>query len=202
MPAPTSLAKRQSWRTEEVLARLSEDFLGKCYLCEQRMGRASFQVDHRRPKGEGAFKKHAYEWTNLFPACEYCNAKRPRKWPEGGLLDPAGDEDVEGRLRQQLDDRQDPQFSPTDEEDVAALNTARELDTIHNAPGPKGEDLRDAIRRQLSLVLSKTIELLKPDAPRIEIMEELRLMLSRRAPFTMLIRSRVGGILDLEELFD
>lgn len=50
-PAPASLASG-TWRTPEVLRRLYDDFLRKCYLCETPFrGPGEPEVDHRHQRG-------------------------------------------------------------------------------------------------------------------------------------------------------
>jgi hypothetical protein len=45
---PASLAKKKSYKAQDVLEQLEADFHGKCYLCERDVG-SDFQVDHLRP---------------------------------------------------------------------------------------------------------------------------------------------------------
>jgi hypothetical protein len=86
---------------------------------------------------------------NLFPICDGCNKRRPKKHPEGGLLDPACGQSVEAKLEQRIVDRpgdeRGPYFAARDTVDRAAVNTAAELDHIHNDHAIKAADLRSAI---------------------------------------------------------
>ncbi|MCK5797496.1 MAG: HNH endonuclease [Deltaproteobacteria bacterium] len=199
-PAPESLAAKTTHRGPDTVDRLSEDFLGKCYLCETYVGRASFHIDHRRPKAE--FPELRYDWNNLFPACEFCNEARPRTWPQGGLIDPAAGENATGRLNQRLVGRKcKPCFEARDLGDTAAVNTASELNKIHQRSGPKGADLRAVIDQQLRQVLESIVKY--QDTQTIDDKMEVKELLSRRAPFTALIRSRVLDRLpNLAELMD
>lgn len=55
----------------EVNAALSEMFHKKCYICENKEGITSFQIEHLRShKGKVALK---YNWNNLFLSCAHCN---------------------------------------------------------------------------------------------------------------------------------
>lgn len=49
---PASLSKKKSWLGDDVLDRLHDDFLGKCYLTEVPVARGGFEVDHRHPRSQ------------------------------------------------------------------------------------------------------------------------------------------------------
>ncbi|MBE9068204.1 hypothetical protein IQ260_16255 [Leptolyngbya cf. ectocarpi LEGE 11479] len=145
---PKSLLQSKRWNDRDVLEQLHADFLGKCYLTEEVLSLGQISVDHFRPKGELSFKDLIYEWGNLYPTSRNANERRPKKWPEGGLLDPASPEDdVENRLQQWLDDDFQPKFAATDTDDSKAMNTASQLDHIHNdMRSIKAADLRSTIQ--------------------------------------------------------
>ncbi|MEM9488049.1 MAG: HNH endonuclease [Myxococcota bacterium] len=202
LPAPASLAQRKTWGADDVREQLYNDFLHKCYLCENKLlGPGSIEVDHRKQRGQGGDK---YDWNNLCAACHDCNIRRPKKWPDGGPLDPAGGDRVEQRLIQEMvtdeDGERVPAFRARSQDDRAASNTARELDHIHNDPkNLKASDLRNAIVRRSEKVAAHVLHYLdaqraKPrDKQQLEWLEQrIAKMVSRRAPFTALIRSVVG----------
>jgi hypothetical protein len=213
-PAPSSLAEQKSWRGEDVIDRLFEDFLGKCYLCEAAFfGKGSFEVDHRCPRDAGGAH---FDWANLFPVCGNCNGRRSKSWPAGGLLDPSAGQGVERRLVQMLEPDADgdlvPAFRAAAANDPTAANTAAELEHIHNcARGPgrlKAADLRDAIRRRTQTVQGEVLEYLHTrqgapdDEQRIRAHEQrIRRLVARDAPFTMLVRSAIRRYVP-PELFD
>lgn len=61
----------KSYNTPEVNAALAEMFCGKCYICENKDGISSFQIEHLVPHcGNEELK---YDWNNLFWACAHCN---------------------------------------------------------------------------------------------------------------------------------
>ncbi len=60
-----------SYNTPEVNAALAEMFHGKCYICENREGISSFQIEHLRPHRKNVVLM--YDWNNLFWACAHCN---------------------------------------------------------------------------------------------------------------------------------
>jgi uncharacterized protein (TIGR02646 family) len=74
-PAPESLAveklkKSGSYRTKEVVERVSADFRDKCYICEYKKP-TSINVEHFVPhKGN---RDLMFDWNNLFYACVHCN---------------------------------------------------------------------------------------------------------------------------------
>lgn len=216
-PAPSALARATDgcWRDLEVKERLHGDFLGKCYLCEGLVGRASLEVDHRIPKESPEGDLERFSWNNLFPAHHDCNNRRRRSWPTGGMLFPDRPADeLERRLIQHLR-REDTgwraEFLARDTTDVAATNTASELQHIHGQSGDDGrygkdDELREAIYARYIKVLELAYARLRaltthgPDAVETRLAERtLRAALSRQAPYTMLIRSCFS---ELAHLFD
>ncbi len=210
--APPSLAEKKSWRGNDVLQRLHEDFLGKCYLTEQVVPLSGLEIDHRRPRNQDGAD---FDWSNLYPASHDANNRRPRGWPEGGLLHPDGRDDVEKRLIQELDYDNEANilcfFAARNPDDQAAINTEAELNWLHNSDksgsGHNAKDLRDAIQRRLILMLDLQVKLLdareRMESGALELKKlELRFqrVVSRRAPFTALLRSKV--VSSLHCLFD
>lgn len=217
--APESLSSMKSYKDPDVLEALSNDFLGKCYLCETPVDVGTFEVDHRKPQGE--FHELKYEWSNLFPTCNQyrCNGRRKKSYPEGGLLDPGGEERIEQRVSQRLERPSGVLasatsrfvFAATHTTDIAAINTAAELDRIHNATGSHAaapltaRALRKAILDRVVLVARKiaALEQMSPDdAHREVLIQELRDDFSRAAPYTMLVRSCFDRLPSARELFD
>src|SRR5690606_24339379 len=66
--APASLAGG-TYSGTDVLEALHSTFQGKCYLCESPIELGTFQVDHRKPKGDERFDDLVCAWPNLFPTC-------------------------------------------------------------------------------------------------------------------------------------
>ncbi|MCB9543930.1 MAG: hypothetical protein H6703_15995 [Myxococcales bacterium] len=205
-------------RAADVLEALHADFAGKCYLCERCYELPVYEVDHRRP--QTAFPEHRFSWANLFPICEACNKRRPKAWPAGGMLSPGHFQQLEARLVQRLDygpdDALEPAFAPDDGADDEAINTAAELTRIHDnktdrqsaSAAIKGQDLRSAIHRALCAALDLACNyqrLLRtaPNSPQRAFTEQaLRRRLSRRAPYTALLRSRFADLPAIAALFD
>jgi hypothetical protein len=189
-PAPSSLKTRKRYGGQDVRKRLHEDFLGKCYLCESVLPPGRMQIDHRRGQDPETL---IYDWSNLFPACN-CNLHRSKTYPP--LLDPSAGHRVETRLVQWLDGTTEPKFCAASETDDQARNTALELDRCHGRDHTHGSDLRTAISRRLNLVWPDVFhyERARKSTPTAEVdiqrlKTTVRGHLSRRAPFTMLVRS-------------
>ena len=75
-PAPSSLEKESiktngSYREEDVLERLCDDFHNKCYICESK-GLESINIEHFAPHKD-INKIRKFNWSNLFWACCHCN---------------------------------------------------------------------------------------------------------------------------------
>ena len=71
------------YRHLSVLVALEELFHRKCAYCETPLPEVGWDVDHFRPKGAVEERSEhpgyywlAYEWSNLYPACEACNRRR------------------------------------------------------------------------------------------------------------------------------
>lgn len=198
-PAPKSLREQRHYDTPEVRDRLYLDAFGKCYLCERLVDRSDFQIDHRKPKALAQFQKLTFSWSNLFCCCAKCNGLRFRHWPEGGLLLPDRlKDDPEQRLKQYLDNNALPSFRAKDPLDQAAQNTAHELLKVHGAEDKlRADDLQRAILLQLEKARSTRQRMWElenegrestPSYARLR--DELRRLVSRRAPYTAMIRSR------------
>jgi hypothetical protein len=219
--APVSLVARRDYRARDVLLALHAAFFGKCYLCETPVVLGTFTVDHRR--GRGDFPELEHVWSNLFPACtEYnCNGRREKKYPEGGLLDPG--EGVEQRVAQQLVRIVSPMLSHAGQSalvfraqrpgDVAAENTARELDRIHNGTGSTATDTADSLRAEIlghvtaiaPLVYEYAMLAADPGADAAALHElrwRVARIVSRRAPYSMLVRSCFAPLDAVRVLFD
>lgn len=183
----------------DLPARLFADFLGKCYLCERPiMGSGDIEIDHRVPLAAGGPR---YAWDNLCCADPSCNKRRP-DWPEGGLLDPAGPDGVERHLIQGYQFNEGGRlrgvFRAVDAENTAAVNTARELDHIHNDDQPKAWVIRDSIEQRLAQVSAVALRYKKarkqaPESASLMALLEktLRAMAARTAPYTMMVRSHL-----------
>lgn len=199
VPVPTQPG---SYRSSDVLRAFDDYFFSKCYLTEQWHGSSyEMDIDHFVPVNQDATLK--YEWDNLFPAAHKANMMRPRSWPAGGLLDPCRD-NIAGRLLATIGPNGiEPHFEAADTTDTAANNTAALLNLLHN--GKSGDELsrqntkhlrvtiRERYDRVLHAILRYQNACQQADPQRLATARrELSGLLSRRAPFTQLMRSMVA----------
>lgn len=210
--APASLARKTSYAERDVLEALHRDFFGKCYLCERKLAIGEIEVDHRRPVSE--WPEGTYDWPNLFPACAFCNKRRVGSPPKVGLLSPG--EGIEHRIAQlvHIDHRGTAivcEFAPCDPDDAPALATAQELDRIHSGQGARSPRTRFATRGLLDMIHDRFLEDIHPlqlkvrrgrERQQRDLLAEVALanVVSRHAPFTMLMRSLIHRT--LWDLFD
>lgn len=209
---PASLARNKSLKGEDLLEALHRDFLGKCYLCERRLAIGELEIEHRRPQAQ--WPEDVFHWTNLFPACGFCNGRRARSRIPQGLLSPG--DGIEQRIVQlvRIGERGTTilcEFYPADPDDVAAQTTAEELTRLHSGQGTRSPRTRLATRCLLDTIHDHFIGEVHPLEVKVlrgrerrqrDELAESRLasMLSRKASFTMLMRSLVHRA--LADLFD
>jgi hypothetical protein len=188
-----------SYRSSDLLEAFDTHFYAKCWLTEQRFNSAlEMDVDHFEPANQNPAR--VYDWTNLFPAAHKANMMRPRSLPTGGLLDPCVD-DVETEIIYTLGvDGEEPGFKARSTANQRAANTAQLLNDVHNGKANDADshkntaELRRLIERRYKKVLHAwgryNHVLVRGDVQDIaEAETELRALLSRRASFTMLMRS-------------
>jgi hypothetical protein len=219
--APSSLAEAKSYSGDDVRGALYATFLGKCYLCETPVEPGTFSVDHRRPKAE--HPEAEFEWDNLFPTCSQfsCNNRRQKHYPVGGLLNPG--EGVEQRVIQRIERTVTMSlrsggncaliFEAQSSQDLPAKNAAIELDRIHNGTDSTAihaaGSLRRAIIDHVSAVahdICDYIQLMTDPAIDASELDKMRSrvarLVSRRAPYAMLVRSYFARIEAIRRLFD
>lgn len=94
---PSSLLLRKSWNEEDVIGQLQSDQNCKCYICE-RIQVTDFQVEHHRSRTN--HPTLTFEWSNLFWASSYCNAKKSSSFDN--LLNPV-ENNIEDIIHQSFD---------------------------------------------------------------------------------------------------
>ena len=156
---------KSEYRTEDVIDALSIIFLDKCYLCESKSGKGTFQVDHFKPT---AIYELEHEWTNLYLCCAGCNNFKRAKEKE--ILDPCQD-DVENLIIYKYDINEvtgeyEASFISTDLDSEKINNTVELLEELHNREkDTKGKtdyraaSLRDSIHKQWMLLVRNTLKL-------------------------------------------
>jgi hypothetical protein len=187
-----------SYRESDVYDAFNEYFYHKCYLTEKRYeDSAAMEVDHFEP--QKSMPSRTYDWTNLFPIDNKANKMRPKQSPPDGYLNPCeSNEDVETEIIYSFLDilHQKPHFVARNPNDQKAKNTAELLEHLHNGSNPKTNrstlDLRKAIEKQCETV-SKTIDAwlkaMDGSPEKNDSANDLKDLLSRKSPFTMLCRS-------------
>ncbi|MCB9136072.1 MAG: hypothetical protein H6636_11635 [Anaerolineales bacterium] len=76
----------------QVRMALEALFYNKCAYCESEIRNDEWDIEHYRPKGRVAERADhpgyfwlAYQWTNLYPSCKFCNQHRKEKLTWGDL---------------------------------------------------------------------------------------------------------------------
>ncbi len=189
--------KPQAYRNADLLAAFDRDFYGKCYLTEMKYANSwAMDVEHFIPQSERA--DLVYEWSNLLPADHLANMMKPRRTPVGGYLDPSEPaDDVEVAINYALSPfGEEPYFEAADANDQKAVNSCVLLDRLHNGHDNNStkatSDLRHAIRKKHTMILSKIIDWrthADGSQEKFQAKKELKDLLSRKASFTMLCRS-------------
>ena len=202
----------EAYRNADLFDAFDDCFFKKCYLTEQVFFTSwSMDVEHFIPQNERPDLK--YEWTNLYPASHDANMMKLRNTPVGGYLDPCDPNDnVENGLFCFLDYENDAvHFEATDSKNIKAINTANLLQKLYNGDTletrRKTTELRNAIHKRYVKILELIIKWQKArdasDAQtKFETERILKAHLSRRAAFTMIMRS-LEAVKDLPaEFFD
>jgi hypothetical protein len=132
-PAPESLAiekQKQSgtWRTQEVIDRVSADFKHKCYICESQKPN-TINIEHFIPHQDNHDLK--FDWNNLFYACGHCNGIKLAKY-DNILNCTKVEDDVEGKIGYNIKD-EFPKFKvavTAIENDTRSTQTAALLNAV------------------------------------------------------------------------
>ncbi len=189
-----------AYRNSDVLEEFDKCFFSKCYLTEEKFATAYIMdIDHFIPKSEVPEKR--YEWTNLFPAEHNANMVRPRKMPDGGYLNPCEpSDDVEKEILYDVGIYGNHlKFAAKDTSNLKAKNTAELLEKIHNGEEgkpskEKTKHLRTIIKKRfdeiaMTIIKWQSSKLHKDTQSEFNLSNQLKSLLSRRASFTMLMRS-------------
>lgn len=198
-PEPQRPTRPNGYRNSDLLDAFDTHFHAKCYLTEQKFANSwEMDVDHFAPVNQNPAL--AFDWHNLFPAAHKANMLRPKTLPPGGLLNPCVD-DVETEILYALGALGEaPAFAAKDTANLRAVNTAQLLNDLHN--GKSGDhashkntaELRRLVERKYKELLLAwgTYNDAKTTGDEDDMFQaetELRTLLSRRASFTMLLRS-------------
>jgi hypothetical protein len=188
-----------SYRNADILDAFDECFYSKCYLTEQQFDNSYLMdIEHFYPKNQ--FPEKRYDWTNLYPADHDANMAKPNTFPFNGYLDPCDkNDDVEQDIVYHFDFKaRKVSFYPLDATNSKAVNTAELLERIHNGydknSKKKAQKIIEALKNKRDSILHKIIEWKDAKERNDKISEirlegQLKLMLSRKSSFTMLMRS-------------
>lgn len=191
--------KPPPYRTSDLLQAFDRCFFGKCYLTEELFPNSwALDVEHFVSKKGKPDLIH--DWNNLLPAAPVANQMKPRSQPKGGYLNPANPkDDVESRIVYSLVDHgSKPGFAPFAPSDVPAMNTSGLLNRLHNGHDTdttmRTAALRQSISKRYHEILLTIIKwqgarLVQDRQGEIQAEHELKGFLSRKASFTMLMRS-------------
>jgi hypothetical protein len=188
-----------SYRNSDLIEAFDDCFFAKCYLTEKKfVSSYEMDVEHFLPKD--AYPELRFEWANLYPADHDANMTKPRRLPEGGMLDPCNPhDDVEKGLFYWLDYRGEAcHFEAIDATNIKAVNTAQLLNRIHNGHDNTSKKKTGGLRKALfdrrdevykAIMKWQNAKLTgNQDEERRQAIT-LKRLLSRKSAFTMLMRS-------------
>ncbi len=145
-------ASNSGCNTPEVNAALAEMFHGKCYICENKEGISSFQIEHLNPhRGDTELM---YDWNNLFWSCAHCNNIKSAKYEP--ILDCSQvdvDRKIAFRKKGYFGRNEKYRFIPLEESDEIK-NTVALLQEAYYGSTPQKKieatNIRRSLRRNLS----------------------------------------------------
>lgn len=149
----------RSYNMPEVNAALTEMFRGKCYVCENKEGISSFQIEHLIPhRGDVDLK---YDWNNLFWSCAHCNNIKNDKYDP--ILDCSQvdvDHKIAFRKRGYFGTEEELEFVAL-ENNIEIENTIQLLHDVYYGSTPQKRLEATNIRRSLRQNVSKFKELIR-----------------------------------------
>ena len=92
-----SKKKNGSYREQDVIEQLANDFHEKCYICEIKPVQDP-QVEHRLPHHNRSFPTRVFDWNNLFYSCSHCNSVKNNSRYEEGIIDYCGGDVLPGGI--------------------------------------------------------------------------------------------------------
>lgn len=201
-------SKPASYRTSDLLQAFDRCFYSKCYLTEEKFFNSwKMDVEHFIPQNQEPAL--VYEWTNLYPAEHKANMSKPRTNPTDGYLDPCNStDDVESEIIYSLTDfGLKPNFNARDTSNKKSVNTCDLLNRLHNGHDftsiQNTADLRHGIRKRYSEILEKICNWRAQNLntqEEVQLRNEIKLLLSRKSSFTMLLRS-MPAVIQLNNQF-
>ena len=203
----TGKKKDGNYKCKEVQSKLKEDFVNKCYLCEQK-GNTDFQIEHFKPHQNKNIDLK-FDWNNLFLACSYCNGKKGDRYntnDENQILDCTNsNHDVENWIKYEKPNYPKSDFKIIALKDEKIINnTVKLLNEIYNGnkrTEEKTENLNDLIANELR----KLQKLIKKHFKKQDVIKKIKRILSNRSPFTAFKRQIIkdnSAYKEFEKYFD
>lgn len=207
---PASLAeesKKQhgSYVGHDVIAQLSKDFYGKCYICE--LGDLPDpQVEHLLPHYGRKIKERVFDWNNLFYSCPHCNSLKNEKRYDEKIIDCCV-EDPEEYLSHIYAGQKVFVVPTAETADEKAIMTAELIQRSFEEKNTGTRTAASAVRsRRLADTMNKLYRTLgdfKRDTSSKKYLAALRAMLKREYQFAAFTRHYVRSHLqDYPELSD
>lgn len=187
-----------AYRRADVLDAFDRDFYSKCYLTEAKFENSwAMDVEHFKSKSFNQHPHLKYEWQNLYPCSHDANISKPTVESVGGYLDPCNpSDDVENEIVYTLMSNGESCFDVKDSQNIKAKNTVVLLNKIHNGDNSdskmKTATLRYHINRKSDEVKELIMEWLNVKdnvVEEIRVSRKIKIILSRKSDFTMLLRS-------------
>lgn len=179
IPASLAIEKKKasgSYKCNDVLLAIKDDFKNKCYLCEWKQP-TSINVEHFIPhKGNKNLK---FDWKNLFWSCYHCNITKSDKFTNILNCTIFSDK-VDKKIKYKINtfpfgnvEIEIVEISPKVTETVKLLNA------VYNGSTPlkniESENLRDAIREEIDRFRTSLIKFYKSNLPESRSYYELEI---------------------------
>lgn len=191
-PGPASLERGGNYNGEDVIEALHACFFGKCYICETKDLNEK-HIEHFIPKARDRNK--ITDWDNLYLACSRCNSIKSDK--HNDILD-CCNETVWDRIKLL------PGYTlwankvtiePVNN-DTRTSNTVDLLEEVYNTKSTiqrkiSAAKLRADITKTTDILLENIKEYFKLDMPKSrkdELLERMKVMISRDAPYSSFCR--------------
>ena len=191
-PAPSSLGiekekKSGTYRTDETIKRINNDFYGKCYICGQK-NPTTINIEHFIPHKDNVDLK--FDWNNLFYSCGHCNNVKLAKKEFDNILNCIIlSDNVDRAIAYKFNPF--PKEKPCFEvviESKKALNTKELLDKVFNGEHTslkllEGSSLRDLLLKSIKEFQDLLIDYYKYDKNDMFLVK-IKEHLSNRMEFT------------------
>lgn len=142
---------------DDVRKLLFNDHDGKCYLCEQKIGK-SFQIEHLKAKAVGFYPELKFIWSNLFLACPYCNGRKPNNIDQ--IIDPTTI-NIEDVIEQRVDFAENKVVHQSMQQSDSINQTINVLEKLFNGKSGLRDFKVQVLYKDLQREISFFMELLR-----------------------------------------